>query len=100
VNEKKCYNSITMARLKPVTEIKRHATEILARLRADREPIVITEHGRPEAVLLDVESYEELQRRLGLLEGIARGERAFGEGRAVSHQQAKKRLARWLGRRR
>jgi prevent-host-death family protein len=81
---------------KPVTEVKRHATEILAELKAHREPIVITEHGRSSAVLVDVDSYDELQRRLALLEGLARGERAFAEGRVVSHAQARRRLGRWL----
>jgi prevent-host-death family protein len=82
---------------KPVTEVKRRATEIIAKLRQDRVPILITEHGRSAAVLVDVETYEELSRRLALLEGIARGERAFTEGRTVSHAQAKRRLGRWLG---
>jgi hypothetical protein len=54
--------------IKPVTEIKRRATEIIAQLKADRVPV--------------------------LLEGIARGERAFSDGRVVSHAEAKKRLLR------
>lgn len=83
------------ASTKPVTEIKRHATEVLAQIRANGAPIVITEHGRSAAVLLDVESYETLLRRLAILEGIARGERAYAEGRTVSRTAAKKRLARW-----
>ena len=82
--------------IKPVTEIKRHATEIIAQLELDRVPILITEHGRAAAVLMDVESYQALLQRLDLLEGIARGERAFAEGRVVSHDQAQKRLGKWL----
>ena len=82
--------------LKPVTEVKRHATEIIAQLQADRVPVLITQHGRSAAVLLDIHTYEELMRRLEVLEGIARGERAFVEGRVVSHAEAKKRLGRWL----
>jgi prevent-host-death family protein len=85
---------------KPVTEVKRHATEILAQLQRHREPIVITEHGRSAAVLVDVETFDRLNSRLELLEGIARGERAFAEGRVVSHEEAKRRLGRWLPARR
>ena len=93
-----CYFSITMSRplTMPVTEVKRHATEILAKLKVHREPIVITEHGRSSAVLLDVESFDDLQRRLAVLEGIARGERAFAERRVVTHEDARRRLGRWL----
>ena len=87
---------MTVPAIKPVTEIKRRATEILSQLQADRVPVLITEHGRSAAVLLDVESYQDLLRRLEILEGIARGERAFSEGRVVTHREAKKRLGRWL----
>ncbi len=79
-----------------VTTLKRRATEIIAELGAERDPVLITQHGRPAAYLVDVESYEQTQRRLEVLEGIARGERAIEDGRVVSHAEAKKRMARWL----
>lgn len=79
-----------------VTTLKRKATKILSELEHGRDPVLITQHGRPAAYLVDIETYETLQRRLRLLEGIARGERAVEQGRIVSHAEAKKRLARWL----
>ena len=79
-----------------VTTLKRKATDILAEVARQREPVLITEHGRPAAYLVDVASYERLTRRLAVLEAIARGERAVQEGRVVSHTEAKKRMARWL----
>lgn len=79
-----------------VTTLKRQATELLADLDREREPILITQHGMPSAYLVDVESYEVLQRRMKLLEGIARGEKAIEEGRTLTHAQAKRHMARWL----
>jgi prevent-host-death family protein len=79
-----------------VTTLKRHATELLSDLERHKEPILITQHGLPSAYLVDVETYEALQRRMRLLEGIARGEKAIEDGRVVSHAQAKSRMARWL----
>jgi prevent-host-death family protein len=79
-----------------VTTLKRQATELLSELEHSREPILITQHGLPTAYLVDVESYEALLRRMSLLEGIARGEKAIEEGRTLSHAQAKQRMARWL----
>jgi len=79
-----------------VTTLKRQATELLSELEREKEPILITQHGLPSAYLVDVETYESQQRRMNLLEGIARGEKAIEEGRTLSHAQAKKRLARWL----
>ena len=79
-----------------VTTLKRQATELLSDIERDREPILITQHGLPSAYLVDVQSYEAQQRRMSILEGIARGELAIADGRAVPHEQAKTRLARWL----
>jgi prevent-host-death family protein len=78
-----------------VTTLKRRATELLAELAKRREPILITQHGLPSAYLVDVESYEGLLKRMALLEGIARGEKAIEDGRTVTHTQARQRLARW-----
>jgi prevent-host-death family protein len=83
-------------RIELVTTLKRQATELLSEIEQSREPILITQHGLPSAYLVDVETYEALQRRLSPLEGIARGEKAIDEGRTLSHAQAKQRLARWL----
>jgi prevent-host-death family protein len=79
-----------------VTTLKRQATELLSAIERDREPILITQHGLPSAYLVDVQSFEALQERMAILEGIARGELAVAEGRALDHDQAKARLARWL----
>jgi prevent-host-death family protein len=79
-----------------VTTLKRKATEILSQLASEKAPILITQHGKPAAYLVDVETYDELHRRLAVLQGIARGERAIEEGRTLSQAEAKRRMSRWL----
>ena len=79
-----------------VTDLKRKATEIIAQIKIQRDPVLITQHGRPAAYLVDVETYEHTRQRLALLEGIARGERAIEDGRVLSQAAAKKRMSRWL----
>lgn len=79
-----------------VTTLKRKATDLLAELGRNKEPILITQHGLPSAYLVDVETFERLQVRMSLLEGIARGERAVDEGRTLTHDEAKAKLSRWL----
>ena len=79
-----------------VTTLKRKATELLGELERDGEPILITQHGRPAAYLVNVEQYEDIRRRIRLLEGIARGERAIEDGRTLSHEDAEAKMSRWL----
>jgi prevent-host-death family protein len=79
-----------------VTTLKRQATELLSDVGRNKEPILITQHGLPSAYLVDVETYELLQQRMNVLEGIARGEFAIAEGRVLTNAQAKTRMSRWL----
>ncbi|MGM0562981.1 MAG: type II toxin-antitoxin system Phd/YefM family antitoxin [Pseudomonadota bacterium] len=79
-----------------VTNLKRQATKILSELHETKEAVMITEHGKPSAYLLDVDDYEMLQRRLNLLETIARGEQAIVDGRVKNHEDAREQMAKWL----
>lgn len=79
-----------------VTTLKRRATDLLAEIEETREPIMITNRGLPSAYLVDVETYELQQRRMAILEGIARGEKALAEGRTMTHEEVKIRLSKWL----
>jgi prevent-host-death family protein len=79
-----------------VTTLKRQATKLLKELREEKEPVLITEHGKPSAYLVDVEHFEQIQKKLKLLEGLARGEKAILEDRIVPHSEAKRRMSRWL----
>jgi len=79
-----------------VTNLKRQATKILADLRESKEPVLITEHGRPSAYLVDVADFELMQRRMRILEGIARGEQAILEGRTLGDDEAREKMRRWL----
>lgn len=79
-----------------VTNLKRQATKILADLHETKEPILITEHGKPSAYLIDVEDYEFMIERASILEGIAKGETAILEKRTVSQIQAKAKMSKWL----
>ena len=79
-----------------MTTLKRQATKILADLRESKDPILITEHGKPSAYLVDVKSFELMQDRMHILEGIARGERALLEKRTYTQKQAKSKMKKWL----
>ena len=79
-----------------ITTLKRQTTKILAELHESKEPVLITEQGRPSAYLIDVDDYENMQSRMRILEGIARGEKAIFENRTVSQAEALERMSKWL----
>jgi prevent-host-death family protein len=79
-----------------VTTLKRKATELIADLQDTHVPIMITQHGKPAAVLVDMQTFEDMNRRISVLEGIALGENAVRSGRLISQADAKLRLSKWL----
>lgn len=87
---------VSLMKVELVTNLKRRATRIIKELNRDNEPVLITQHGKPAAYLVDVESFENTMRRTQLLEGLARGEAAIQAGRVVFHREAEKRMSRWL----
>jgi prevent-host-death family protein len=83
-------------KIEMVTKLKREATKILADLHETKEPILITEYGKPSAYLIDVDDYEMLRGRVQILEGIARGEKAILENNTLSNIEAKEAMIKWL----
>lgn len=79
-----------------VTTLKRQATRILSDLHSTGEPVLITEHGKPSAYLIDVDSYEFTLSKMKILEGIARGERAVLEKHTYTQDEAKGMMKKWL----
>lgn len=80
-----------------LTTLKREARRLIAEIRKRKSSILITEHGKPAAYLVDADTFERLQARLRVLEGIARGERAVQERRTLTQAQARRRMRKWLG---
>lgn len=58
----------TVNGIRPLSEFRANAKAILAQLRRERRPIVLTQHGKGAAVLIAVEEYENLLGRLAELE--------------------------------
>ncbi|MDH7472809.1 MAG: type II toxin-antitoxin system Phd/YefM family antitoxin [Anaerolineae bacterium] len=53
-----------MTTILPVTELRERLGDVLERARTSDEPVFITRHGRAQAVLLSVDSYDRLMDRL------------------------------------
>ena len=83
-------------RTEVVSTLERNATELISEISIDHQPVLITQHGLPAAYLVDVETYETMETRILILEGLERGEKAIREGETLTHEEAKVRWATWL----
>jgi len=79
----------------PLGEFKSKASAVLRMLRKKSGPVVITQNGRPAAVLMAPEAYDELQEREQYLEAVALGLSDAIAGRMVDHAKVAEWLATW-----
>lgn len=74
--------------IKPISYIKANAAETLRRLKESKNPVVITQNGESAAVLLDVESYQEMSDAFGLLKLLEASEAEARAGKAADAADA------------
>jgi prevent-host-death family protein len=79
-------------RIKPISDLKANAAEVIRELSERRVPLLITQNGEAKAVLQDVALYEQTQETLALLRSLALGNRQIEQGRVVPAAQAIRRL--------
>ncbi len=51
----------------PLADVKNRLSEVVERLEREHGRVVITKHGRPAAVVLNIEDFEGLEETLSLL---------------------------------
>jgi len=85
--------------IRPVSEFRKNAAGFIERLQKQKRSIVLTQHGKSAAVLVDVSEYQRMIDKLDKMEDLLEAERQIARGEVVNHDEAKKRikdnLARW-----
>ena len=79
----------------PLGEFKSKASALIKNVRQTSSPLVITQNGRPAAVLMSPEEYDRLQEEQKYLEAIAAGLADAEAGRLIDHAKVVKWLASW-----
>jgi len=75
-------------RIKPISYVESHVSEVVGSLSEMGEPFIITQKGVAKAVLLDYDSYERSRETLILLKILALGNKQIEEGNVVAADQA------------
>lgn len=79
----------------PLGEFKAKASALIKGLRKKSGPLVITQNGRPAAVVMAPEAYDELQERQQYLEAVSLGLSDAVAGRVVGDARFADWLATW-----
>jgi prevent-host-death family protein len=80
------------ANVRPITELKNRAKDLVREVSEGGEPVVITQHGRPKVVVMDVRQHERLQETLAMLKLLAQSQGALAKtGRTHSTAEVRRR---------
>ena len=67
--------------IKPISYIKTNAADMMNFVNDRKEPLIITQNGESRAVLIDVESYQEMKNAFTLLKIIQLSEKDVKAGK-------------------
>jgi antitoxin YefM len=75
--------------IRPLSDFRANVASIIEELKKTKRPIVITQHGKSAAVMLDVTEYEELLEKLELLTDVQVAETQLQRGEGYTHKDAR-----------
>lgn len=78
--------------IKPLSEFRANAAHFVKQIKETKRPLILTQHGKSSAVLVDVAAYQGLINKLELLQEVQLAERQISEGKYLSDDEVKKRL--------
>jgi prevent-host-death family protein len=78
--------------IKPVSEFRANAADLIEQVRTTGRPLVLTQRGRSAAVVVDAADYEEMVEEIELLRDVHTAVEQIVGGKGVSNSDAKKRL--------
>jgi antitoxin YefM len=80
------------ADIHPVSDLRSNFSSLINQVHDTKRPIVITQHGRSAAVLLDVSEYERMIDKFELINDIEIATKQISDGQGISHELARKRV--------
>ncbi|EID85242.1 prevent-host-death family protein [Treponema sp. JC4] len=67
--------------IKPISYVKTNAADMMTFVNEKKEPLIITQNGESRAVLIDVNSYQEMKDAFNLLKIIQLSQKDIKAGR-------------------
>jgi prevent-host-death family protein len=77
-------DNIDLRNITPLTDFRNNIKKYLEEINIHKNPIVLTQHGKSAAVIMDAEKYQELQDQIEFMRKVALGLEDYREGRITS----------------
>jgi prevent-host-death family protein len=73
--------------VQPLSAFRANAAGFLDQVRATKRPLVLTQHGKSAAVILDVDAYEALVHEVELVRDIREARAELERGEGIPHDE-------------
>ena len=83
--------------IRPLSEFRSGVASFIKQVNDTRRPLVLTQHGRGVAVVVDIREFEAMRERLAILDDIQVSRAQIAAGQGVPHDEAKARVLGKLG---
>jgi prevent-host-death family protein len=78
--------------IEPLSEFRKKSADFIKRLKKDKQPIILTQHGKSAAVLMDVSEFERFIRKMEMLEDLLEAKQQVEQDKTHSMAEAKERI--------
>ena len=76
--------SFDLSNIRPLTDFRNNMKDYIKELNTNKKPIILTQHGKSAAVLLDAEKYQEIQDQLEFMRKVAVGISEYKNNQSLS----------------
>lgn len=83
--------------IRPMSEFRTGIASFLKQVHDTKRPMIITQHGKGVAVLLDVNEYEAMQEKIELLQDIQTSISQLENGAGIENNEAKAMVLKRVG---
>jgi len=78
--------------IRSLSEVRTDIANYIKQVRDTKRPVVITQHGKGVAVLLDASEYEIMEEKLELLTDVHTSLGQLANGQGITHSDAKNKV--------
>lgn len=78
--------------IKPLSEIRTGIANFIKQVHNTKRPLIITQHGKSVAVLIDANEYETMQEKIELLTDVQTSLNQIENGQGIGHEDAMERV--------
>jgi len=83
--------------IRPLSEFRSGVATFIKQVSDTRRPLVLTQHGRGVAVVVDIREFDAMREKLAILDDIQVSRAQIAAGGGIPHDEARMRVLNKLG---